>query len=119
MTMPITSAQYKDMKEYWDYQRKVQYNREVIYNIADQMKNKAYNEFGPMSIEEVKKHLWDRVETDDYEDPPKGWIPEDDKLRFDWEPDPKDKRLPPPKGRPVILKAKPGWEKKLNDDNDI
>ena len=26
-TMPITKESYKDLKEYWDYQRKVQYNR--------------------------------------------------------------------------------------------
>ena len=28
--MAISEAKYKDQKEYWDYQRKVQYNKEQI-----------------------------------------------------------------------------------------
>ena len=41
--MPITSEQYKDMKEYWDYQRKVQYNRETIHRMAESFENRVAN----------------------------------------------------------------------------
>ena len=27
--MAITKQSYKDLKEYWDYQRKVEYNKEI------------------------------------------------------------------------------------------
>jgi len=33
--MAITKQSYTDLKEYWDYQRKVQYNKEVVYNEID------------------------------------------------------------------------------------
>ena len=29
--MAITKQSYKDLKEYWDYQRKVEYNKEIVY----------------------------------------------------------------------------------------
>ena len=29
--MAIPKAKYEELKEYWDYQRKIEYNREVIY----------------------------------------------------------------------------------------
>ena len=28
MPMPITKESYQDLKEYWDFQRKIQYNKE-------------------------------------------------------------------------------------------
>ena len=118
--MPITKEQYTDLKEYWDYQRKIAYNKEIIFNIAEQFKNRVHNEFGLMDQNEIKNILWDRVGSDDYEDPPKSWIPEDVSMRFEWEPDPNiPKQLTKPKGRPIILKSKEGWEKAFDDDNDI
>ena len=33
--MAITKQKYNDLKEYWDYQRKVQYNKEIVFNMAD------------------------------------------------------------------------------------
>ena len=72
------------------------------------------------SQNEIKNILWDRVGSDDYEDPPKSWIPEDVSMRFEWEPDSNiPKQLTKSKGRTVILKAKKGWEKAFDDDNTI
>jgi hypothetical protein len=34
MTMAISEKEYKELKEYWDYQRKVEYNREKVYYMA-------------------------------------------------------------------------------------
>ena len=33
--MAISEAKYKDQKEYWDYQRKIQYNKEQLSDIAE------------------------------------------------------------------------------------
>jgi hypothetical protein len=117
MSMAITKEQYKDMKEYWDYQRKVQYNKELVYNMANQFENRVYNEFGQVNIQEVKSTLWDRVKSEDYEEPRKGWIPEDPNLRFEEEGSafmPEWDYESPKKGRRVVLKAK-----KVDDDNNI
>ena len=41
------------------------------------------------------------------EEPFKGWIPQDEKYRFEWEGDPNAPRMiEPRKGRPVVLRAK-------------
>jgi hypothetical protein len=38
-----------------------------------------------MSIDEMKNLLWTRVKSEDYEEPKKGYVPKDPKLRFEWE----------------------------------
>ena len=117
MSMAITKESYKDLKEYWDYQRKVQYNKEVVHNMADTFEGRVYNDFGSVNLSDVKDLLWSRVKPDDYEEPRKGWIPEDPNLRFEDEGSafmPKWDFEEPKKGRRVVLKAK-----KVNDDNNI
>jgi len=111
--MAITKESYKDLKEYWDYQRKVQYNKEVVMNMAEEFDGRVYNEYGMVDLKEMKDLLWTRVKPEDYEEPRQGWVPEDPNLRFEHEGSaymPKFE-LPKPKGRPVVLKAK-----KLIDD---
>jgi len=117
----ITKEQYKDLKEYWDYQRKVQYNKEIVHNMAEQFENRVYNEFGMIDIKEMKDMLWTRVKTEDYEEPRKGWVPKDPSLRFDWEGSAHmpELKIPKPKGRPVVLRAKSGWEDVFDDEEDI
>src|SRR5210317_715587 len=113
MTM-IQPQEYKDLKEYWDYQRKVEYNREQVFKMADSFENRVYHEYGPVNSDEMKQMLWSRVPTSEYETPPAGWVPENEDYRLwneEWPPKP---QLTGPKGRPVVLKAK-----KKNDDNDI
>ena len=116
----ITKKDYEDLKEYWDYQRKVQYNKEVVFNMADHFENRVYNDFGMVDLNEMKDMLWARVKTDDYEEPRKGWVPEDPKLRFEWEGEanmPKFE-IEKPKGRPVVLKARDGWEEAFDNEED-
>ena len=117
----ITKKDYEDLKEYWDYQRKVQYNKEVVHNMADQFECRVYNDFGMVDLREMKDLLWARVKTADYEEPRKGWVPEDPKLRFEWEGEaymPKFE-IEKPKGRPVVLRAKDHkeWQDAFEDDN--
>ena len=122
MAMAITKTQYTDMKEYWDYQRKVQYNKELVMNMADEFEGRVYNEFGMVDIKEMKDLLWARVKQEDYEEPRTGWVPEDTKLRFEWEGEahmPKFEIEPPKKGRKVVLRAKDQkeWQEAFEDDN--
>jgi len=107
----ITKEQYKDLKEYWDYQRMIAYNKEMVFMMANNFEGRVYNDFGMVSIDEMKNLLWTRVKPEDYEEPIKGWVPEDPKLRFEWEGQahmPRlDFELPKTRsGRPVILRAK-------------
>ena len=81
--MAITKESYKNLKEYWDYQRKVQYNKEVVLRMADKFEGRVYNDFGMVSLDEMKNLLWTRVKSEHYEEPKKGWVPEDPKLRFE------------------------------------
>ena len=85
MTMPITKKSYEELKEYWDYQRKVQYNKEVVHKMADHFQGRVYNDFGMVNLDDMKELLWTKVKSTDYEEPKKGWVPEDPKLRFEWE----------------------------------
>jgi len=83
--MAIPKAKYEELKEYYDYQRKIAYNKEVIYHMADRFQNRVYNDFGAVSIEKLKEILWTRVQPEDYEEPRKGYVPEDPKLRIEGE----------------------------------
>ena len=80
--MAISETSYKDQKEYWDYQRKIQYNKEELSAIAERFEGRVYNDFGMIHIDNVKTILWDKIPPSEYEDPPKGWIPKDPKFRL-------------------------------------
>ena len=116
----ITKKDYENLKEYWDYQRKVQYNKEIVHRMADQFENRVYNDFGPVNLDEMKDLLWTRVKSEDYEEPRKGWVPEDPSLRFDWEGSANMPKLEieGPKGRPVVLRAKSEWNEAFDDEED-
>ena len=83
--MAIPKTKYEELKEYYDYQRKIAYNKEVIYHMADRFQNRVYNDFGAVSIEKLKEILWTRVQPEDYEEPRKGYVPEDPNLRIEGE----------------------------------
>ena len=113
----ITKESYKDLKEYWDYQRKIAYNKEMVFMMADSFDGRVYNDFGMVSLDDMKDLLWTRVRPEDYEEPRKGWVPEDPKLRFEWEGPaymPKIFDLSGVRsGRPVVLRAKKKNDKSI------
>ena len=80
--MAISETSYNNLKEYWDYQRKVQYNKEQLSAIAEKFEGRVYNDFGMVHIDDVKTKLWDKIPPSEYEDPPKDWIPKDPKFRL-------------------------------------
>ena len=108
--MSITKESYQDLKEYWDFQRKIQYNKEKIRAVAEQFENRVHSEFGAMNLNDLYEMLRGICTEADYDEPNPTWIPEDEKLRLWWEGEPKPHHLaispPMKKGRPVVLRAK-------------
>ena len=82
MTMAISETDYKELKEYWDYQRKVEYNREKVFYMAERIAGNTYTEFGKLPVEEVQSILWSKIKSQDYDNPPKGYIPENPDYRL-------------------------------------
>ena len=101
--MAISEKHYKELKEYWDYQRKVEYNREKVYHMAERIAANTYTEFGSLPIDEVQSILWSKIESKNYDDPPRGYIPENSEYRL-WS-----------ENWPPALDIK----KELDDDYDI
>ena len=107
MSMAISKKSYKDLKEYWDYQRLLEYNRELLKARLKKMQGSVFSQFGEVDTSDMYDRIWTNVQNEDLEKPPATWIPEDTNYRFEWEGEPdKTVKLPKPKGRPVILKAK-------------
>ena len=67
--MAIQQKEYIDLKEYWDFQRKKEYNKERVFAMADKFEGRAFTEFGPVNIEEMKQMLWTKIPQSEYEDP--------------------------------------------------
>ena len=117
--MAITQADYNNLKEYWDYQRKFEYNKEQIFMMAEKFEGRAYNDFGPVHIDEIKELLWNKIKPDEFEEPPSDWVPKNEKYRLWNENEPL--RISP-KARKVVLRARNTIDKVpniLNDDNNI
>ena len=81
MELMITREDYRELKEYWDYQRKVEYNREIL---RDQLEN-VHEDDPEIEIDRMFVEIWNHVEPVDYEDPPRGWIPKNAKFRVEGE----------------------------------
>ena len=86
--MAISKQSYNELKEYWDYQRKIEYNKEMVHFMAEKFKGRVYNDFGMVSLDKLKEILWTRVQPEDYEEPRKGYVPEDPNLRIEGEGEP-------------------------------
>jgi|SRR6056300_596353 len=117
---PITKKEYTDLKEYYDYQRKVEYNRERVENIAKEYEGRvALPEIGMLSEKEIFDTMWNKIKSSHYDDPPKDWVPRYDTLRFEWEQDPKlPKQQSETKGKKVVVKAKEKWDDYIDELND-
>ena len=61
----MNEKEYKDKKAYYDYQRLVQYNSEIIHlALRDEHQDKF-------------DHVWSNLPTENYETPPANWRPAD------------------------------------------
>ena len=106
--MPISKESYNELKEYWDFQRLVEYNKELLKHRLFETKAKIFGPMGaPIEPEAFFEEVWPKITQSEYEQPPNNWVPENENYRFEWEPDPNaPKQLTKSKGRPVVLRAK-------------
>ena len=43
--MAISEKEYNELKEYWDFQRKKEYNKEKYLKMCDKFSGRFYNDF--------------------------------------------------------------------------
>ena len=101
----IKKSEYEsDLKPYYDYQRKVAYNKEKIFEMAHKFDGRMFNtQYGEVAPSDFGQHLWDRIPPEEYEEPPKDWVPKDEKYRIEGE--------GISIGRKVVLRAKQAVDK--------
>lgn len=80
--MAVTEKDYNKYKEYWDYQRKKEYNKEKVYYMAEKYNGRMVTDFGTVPLNEMQSMMWSRINPKDYDDPPKGYIPENPHYRL-------------------------------------
>ena len=82
----ITETEYRDMPEYWDHQRKIEFNREKCMKACENMiKHFADEEEITQAAEEMFEIMWHQIESEDYEDPPLDLVPKNTALRLEHE----------------------------------
>ena len=73
--MAINKLEYEKLKEYYDFQRKKEYNREQLRTAIDEMEGRIGLS---MSFDEI----WSRIEEKDYQEAPNNWVPKDPAWRI-------------------------------------
>ena len=71
----IDPEEYDRLKEYYDFQRKKEYNREQLQTAIDEMEGRIGL---TMSFDEI----WSRIEEKDLQEAPNNWVPKDPKWRI-------------------------------------
>tara|TARA_B100002019_G_scaffold273257_1_gene269185 strand:- start:314 stop:544 length:231 start_codon:yes stop_codon:yes gene_type:complete len=75
----ISLEEYQNLKEYYDFQRKKEYNREQLEDAIEEVKKRTGLTI--LSVDEI----WSRLEEKDYQEPPNNWVPRDPKWRIQGE----------------------------------
>ena len=71
----IDPEEYDRLKEYYDFQRKKEYNREQLQTAIDEMEGRIGL---TMSFDEI----WSRIEEKALQEAPNNWVPKDPKWRI-------------------------------------
>ena len=74
--MAVSKEEYKKLKEYFDFQRKVEYNKEKL--------RKAVN-FMLDDPEALFQDIWGKMKEEEMIEAPKDWVPENDNLKIEGE----------------------------------
>ena len=74
--MPIPKQKYKELKAYYDFQRKVSYNKEKLRAAVEVMLEQPDLLFDD---------IWSKMKEDEMQEAPKDWVPQDDKLKIEGE----------------------------------
>ena len=71
----IDPEEYDRLKEYYDFQRKKEYNREQLQTAFDEME-------GRIGLTLSFDEIWSRIEEKDLQEAPNNWVPKDPKWRI-------------------------------------
>ena len=71
----IPLKEYERLKEYYDFQRKKEYNREQLRDAIEEVEKRIGFS---ISFDEI----WSRMEEKDYQEAPKNWVPKDPAWRI-------------------------------------
>ena len=74
--MAVSKEEYKKLKEYFDFQRKVEYNKEKLRKAVEVMLDEPDILFND---------IWSRMKEDEMIEAPKDWVPKNDKLKIEGE----------------------------------
>ena len=74
--MAVSKEEYKKLKEYFDFQRKVEYNKEKLRKAVEVMLDEP---------EILFNDIWGKMKEEEIVDVPKGWVPQNDKLKIEGE----------------------------------
>ena len=83
MSMAISKQSYTDLKEYWDYQRLLEYNRELLKERLSKVNDTVYAQFGYINTDSMYDTIWNDIRPEDLETPVVGWVPKDEKYRIE------------------------------------
>lgn len=75
----ISLDEYEKLKEYYDFQRKKEFNREQLQDAMTHIEEKI----GIMALS--FDEIWSRLDEKDYQETPNNWVPRDPKWRIQGE----------------------------------
>ena len=77
----ITEKDYLNLKEMWDYQRMLEYNKELLRTRIKSLLNEVM--FADATEEDMFDTFWSKMKESEnkLERPPRTWIPKNEKLR--------------------------------------
>tara|TARA_Y100001934_G_scaffold126647_2_gene153844 strand:+ start:1871 stop:2194 length:324 start_codon:yes stop_codon:yes gene_type:complete len=83
----ISRKDYIEQKPYWDYQRKIEYNREKVLKGCTNIINYFGETEDGFMLEEgaLFEKLWNEITPEDYDEPGSDWVPKDKRLRIEGE----------------------------------
>ena len=83
----ISRKDYIEQKPYWDYQRKIEYNREKVLKGCTNIINYFGETEDGFMLEEgaLFEKLWNEITPEDYDEPVSDWVPKDKRLRIEGE----------------------------------
>ena len=79
----ISKKDYLNLKAYWDFQRKIEYNKEQL---MEHLKSaEAQFNIEIYDVQEMFEDMWSLIDQEEYEEPPRAWIPKDEKFQIEGE----------------------------------
>ena len=80
----ITQEEYNHLKEYYDWQRVIEYNKEEAYRKAERIVEGLKEQGAELDTERVFEELWNETDPNEYEFPvPDDWFPKNPDLQIE------------------------------------